>query len=102
MRAILFLAIAALTVFAAADCAQSTPTQRAGVPRWLWMVLIVLVPLLGPGIWLLVSRNARGGSSDGGGSRGPRGRGTGAPDDDPEFLHRLGGDENGTQPPSQR
>jgi len=86
MRAVLFLAVAALTVFAAADCAQSTPAQRAGVPRWLWLVLIVLVPLLGPAVWLLVSRSA----SDGRGApRGPQG--PGAPDDDPEFLHRLDG-----------
>jgi len=86
MRFVLFLAVAALTVFAAADCGQSTVEQRVGVPRWLWLLLIIVVPVLGPCLWLLVSRSARGDSPRGGGDH----RG-GAPDDDPEFLHHLGG-----------
>lgn len=83
-RLILVLAIVALTVYAAADCGQSRATQRGGVPRGLWLVLIIVIPVLGPILWLVVSRRAGGGAT----RQSPAGRSP-APDDDPDFLWKL-------------
>lgn len=91
MRPLLFLAAAALTVFAAADCAQSSPEQRGGAPRWLWMLLVVLVPVLGPIVWLLVSRSLASRGHDGTPDGTPR---SSAPDDDIEFLRKLRRDDD--------
>ncbi|GAA2235753.1 hypothetical protein GCM10010401_04570 [Rarobacter faecitabidus] len=75
-RALLTLAAIGLTVFAAADCYSSPRYRLVGAPRWLWMVLIILLPLMGPILWLIVSRNAK--------RPAPI-----APDDDPDFLRFL-------------
>ncbi|TQK76960.1 phospholipase D-like protein [Rarobacter incanus] len=76
MRQILFLAVAALTVYAAVDAYQSPAYRRAGAPRWLWMTLVIVLPVMGPVLWLVRSRTAR--------PPAPI-----APDDDPEFLAFL-------------
>lgn len=69
----------------------------ARIPKWLWLLLIILVPILGSIIWLFFKyRNVL--SSDyrvggGAGRPNPFNRNTQsgpiAPDDDPEFLARL-------------
>lgn len=84
-RALLFLVIIGLAVYALADVATSDERSRHGVPRAAWL-LIVLVPVVGPVVWILSSRAGR--RADGGpATAGPRG--PVAPDDDPEFLWRL-------------
>ena len=52
------------------------------MPRWLWMVAIVLLPGVGALGWFTLGR-PRSGGPDGGQRR------TIAPDDDPDFLRRL-------------
>ncbi|WP_282946073.1 PLD nuclease N-terminal domain-containing protein [Cellulomonas endometrii] len=99
-RALLFLVMIGLAVYAVADIATSEEDERLGLPKLPWMLLAVVVPLLGPAVWILVSRSRRAERGPGGGagpSRGgpapggpaPRRRGPVAPDDDPEFLWRL-------------
>ncbi|MFC7375965.1 PLD nuclease N-terminal domain-containing protein [Brachybacterium sp. GCM10030267] len=83
-RAILALVSIALTVFALADCVQTTNDKVRGIPKWAWVVLIVLLPWVGPITWLIVGKDRSNGGS--GGSR--RTRPT-APDEDPDFLRRL-------------
>ncbi|MFI6425482.1 PLDc N-terminal domain-containing protein [Promicromonospora sp. NPDC050880] len=99
-RVLLILAVVGLAVYALVDVWGSEEDERGGLPRWLWVLLIVLLPLLGPISWIVVRVSARrsgaGPASGPGGSRptpprpGPR-RPSGpvAPDDDPEFLWRL-------------
>lgn len=101
-RVLLILAVVGLAVYALVDVWGSEEDERGGLPRWLWVLLIVLLPLLGPISWIVVRVSARrsgAGPAAGpgpGGSRpkpprpGPR-RPSGpvAPDDDPEFLWRL-------------
>lgn len=96
----------ALAIYAVADCARTPSDQLPGrVPKALWIVLIILVPLVGPIAWIIASRvsqaEARGGavprtmwsSEDsrplfsGRGSRTPRA--AQAPDDDEDFLFAL-------------
>jgi len=103
-RVLLILVVVGLMVYALVDVWGSEEDERGGLPRWLWVLLIVLLPLLGPISWIVVRVSARrsgAGPSSGpapgsGGSRptprrpGPtRPSGPAAPDDDPEFLWRL-------------
>lgn len=82
-RVVLVLLVVALTVYALVEAAQAHSSRVRLMPRWLWIVAILCVPVAGPVSWLLFGR--------------PRGRGiTGqqpprpiAPDDDPDFLRRL-------------
>ncbi|GIG30081.1 PLDc N-terminal domain-containing protein [Cellulomonas marina] len=93
------LLVVAFTVYCVVDVVQSDERSRRGVPAWLWVLLVVLVPVLGGLAWIVSSRSARagdGGPGGGGGSRPRRpggrpggGRGPVAPDDDPDFLRRL-------------
>lgn len=53
------------------------------MPKTAWLATIILVPLLGPGLWMAFGRikESRGGAA-------PR-KGPAAPDDDPEFLRNI-------------
>ncbi|MEU4364812.1 PLDc N-terminal domain-containing protein [Promicromonospora sp. NPDC023987] len=105
-RILLILVVVGLMAYALADVWGADEDERAGLPRWLWVILIVLLPLLGAISWIVVRvtarRNNAGPSGPGrGGSRptppsprsprpGPRRpAGPVAPDDDPEFLWLL-------------
>lgn len=98
-RALFFLVIIGLAVYALADIATSDERARRGLPKGAWF-LIALVPIAGPLAWILSSRaqSATGGAGPAPGRRpgpgisggsGPRRPGPVAPDDDPEFLWRL-------------
>ena len=98
LRVLLPLIAVGLAVYALVDLASSDEEDRGGIPKGLWVVLIVLLPFLGPIAWVLVKRSQRstpryrtGGRPTTGGAGGSRRRRTGpvAPDDDPEFLWRL-------------
>jgi hypothetical protein len=93
VRALFFLVIIGLAVYALADIATSDDRARRGIPRGAWL-LIALLPVVGAVAWILSSRAARAEGGPGGGARpatggGPRRSGPLAPDDDPEFLWRL-------------
>lgn len=66
-------------------------TKIRNLPRYLWVLLIVLVPLVGAGAWFVAGRpvpegGSRPGWPVGGFPERPRPR---APDDDPDFLRSL-------------
>ncbi|AXK45837.1 PLD nuclease N-terminal domain-containing protein [Brachybacterium saurashtrense] len=84
LRGLLAVLSIALTVYALADCVQTEDDKVKGLPKWAWIVLIVLIPWVGPITWLFVGKER----SPGGGGPGPR-RGPVAPDEDPDFLRRL-------------
>jgi hypothetical protein len=82
-----------LAIYALIDCIQTDESEIRGLPKIGWIVLIVLVGIVGPVAWLIAGRARTGrsrlslpGSRD---SSSPPTR-TLAPDDDPEFLGRLG------------
>jgi hypothetical protein len=102
-----------LLVYALIDCIQTPEASVRNLPRWGWLILIILIPYVGPVAWLFAGRPLRSGaaqrggpwpsSGPGGGSGGGRGYGSpgGAgggrpsgpargPDDDPDFLRGLG------------
>lgn len=68
------LAVAA-AVYAAVDCALTEPERLRALPRPLWLVVILLLPVVGPLLWFVFGR----------GTAVVVGRPTG-PDDDPVFL----------------
>ena len=80
-RALLILALVATAfwVYTIVDCAVQPPTRHRGVSKPVWILIVVLIPVLGGLLWLLVGRTRRSTVA----SRR-------APDDDPEFLGRLG------------
>lgn len=50
------LAVVLATVFTVIDCALTEPYRVRALPRLLWLVIIVLVPVAGPFLWWTVGR----------------------------------------------
>ncbi|WP_130177012.1 PLD nuclease N-terminal domain-containing protein [Cryobacterium sp. SO1] len=74
-----------LTVYAAVDCAVFDRNRIRGIPRWAWILVIILLPVIGPVLWLLIGRGRRTSAA----STGGRITRSMAPDDDPDFLRGL-------------
>ena len=109
LRLLPMLLILALALFAVIDCLSRDDDEIRGLPKVLWVLVILLFPLLGSLAWFIAGRPRGAGLPGRGGSGGPAagpgagpgerrfGRSTGgstggrvvAPDDDPEFLRRL-------------
>jgi hypothetical protein len=73
-----------LTIYALVDCAVFDRNRIRGVPRWVWIFVIILIPVIGAVLWLVIGRGRRGKSQPAAG----RTRQV-APDDDPDFLRGL-------------
>lgn len=85
---IILVALAlALMVFSAIDAILIDRFRVRGVPKGLWVFIIIFIPIVGPVLWLTVGRGRKNGP---GSKRGPI-----APDDDIDFLRGLN-----TDPPS--
>jgi hypothetical protein len=82
-RVLVFAAIGAtvLAVFAIVDCALTERRRVRGLPKWAWILIALVLPIIGPLLWLIVGR-------------GPARPRTAArvigPDDDPSFLGTKG------------
>jgi hypothetical protein len=50
------LAIVLVTVFSVIDCALTERYRVRALPRVLWLVIIVVVPVAGPFLWWTVGR----------------------------------------------
>ena len=90
LKVLVWLAILGLTVYAVVDCVQTEDHRVRVLPKALWVLVILLLPLLGPVVWLVAGRPEQPGSGT------PRFRGPTrrdgpprGPDDDPDFLRRL-------------
>jgi hypothetical protein len=87
LRVLVPLVLLGLTVYTFVDCLQTAEAEQRHLPKLLWMLVILLLPAVGPIAWLVAGRpgspiNATPPPSHSG--RAPRG-----PDDDPDFLRRL-------------
>ena len=78
----LIVAAVVFTVYAVIDCAFTAPYRVRGLPKAAWVVIVILLPVIGGVLWFLIGRG-----------RNPGRMRTSAPDDDPEFLNRLGADQ---------
>ena len=97
VRALIFLLPLALTIYAVVDCIQTDDSEVRNLPKFIWILLILLFWIVGPIAWLVAGRPQRGEPR-----RGVGWPATGtagfpeyerprplAPDDDPEFLSQL-------------
>jgi hypothetical protein len=88
IRILPFVVELALVVYCLIDLWQADTDRVRGLPKLVWVLLIVLVPLVGCVAWLLLGRPTKlgdGGQSNRQPPPAPRG-----PDDDPDFLRGLG------------
>jgi hypothetical protein len=66
-------------IAAIVSCALTPEQQVRGIPKPLWLIVILLFPVVGAVLWFAFGRDRS----------APTVRRV-APDDDPEFLHGLG------------
>lgn len=94
MRGLPVLLELGLTIFCLIDCIQTPQMAVRNLPKWAWIVLILIFPLIGSAAWLVAGRPlagqrppdyATGFPED---RRGPAG--ALGPDDDPAYLRELG------------
>lgn len=94
-RVLLFAIPIAMMVYALADVVQAEESELGRIPKWAWVLLVIVVPVAGPLTWLILSYQYKQQARAAGTQRptyGParrRNSGPLAPDDDPEFLWRL-------------
>jgi hypothetical protein len=94
-RVLVFAVIAAavLTVFAVVDCALTERVRVRALPKWAWLLIALVVPVVGPLLWLLIGRGSA--------RRRPVTRVIG-PDDDPDFLGTRGRPRPAVEPDEAR
>jgi hypothetical protein len=76
---ILALVAAAFWVFTIVDCAVQPASRHRGVSKPVWLLIVILLPVLGGILWLIVGRVRKAAVVT-----------RRAPDDDPDFLGRIG------------
>ena len=79
----------ALDIFSIIDIIRIEEHRVRGLPKFLWVAIVVLLPFVGVILWFTIGR-AR--ADNGDGTRGGERRVV-APDDDPNFLRNLRRDE---------
>ncbi|MCE1174369.1 MAG: PLD nuclease N-terminal domain-containing protein [Propionibacteriales bacterium] len=87
----------ALLVFCLIDAVQTPDSAMRNLPKWAWIVLIIILPVVGPVAWLIAGRPHKTQNSAPWPSTRTAGfpeyerprRAPRAPDDDPEFLATL-------------
>lgn len=81
VRYLPFLIYAAITIYSIVDIALIERERVRGMPKVVWIIVVVVVPVVGAVLWFLLGRERL---ADSAVRRGPK-----APDDDPEFLRQL-------------
>jgi hypothetical protein len=76
---ILALVLTAFWVYTIVDCSVQPANRHRGVSKPIWILIVILLPVLGGLLWLLVGRVRRATIIA-----------RRAPDDDPEFLEKIG------------
>ena len=94
LKVLLYALPIILAIYALVDLVQTRDEDVQGLPKLLWVVLIVLIWVIGPAAWLLAGKRGRSflprlSPRAAGGPSGPPSRPM-APDDDPDFLRGLG------------
>ena len=91
VRILFFVAMIALTIYAAADWRRTPEDEMPGkLPKAIWLLIILFtatIAAIGPIVWLALRWVSRAEKKQTRAPKAPQ-RPT-APDDDPEFLFRL-------------
>ena len=85
LRLLIFIAVVWLlfTVFVTVFAASANKNEVRNLPKWVWILICLAVPIVGGLLYLVLGRPLGGPRSRGGKSR------VVAPDDDPAFLRDL-------------
>ncbi|MFJ3825128.1 PLD nuclease N-terminal domain-containing protein [Streptomyces nodosus] len=93
LRYLPFLLVLALLIYAFIDCLNTPEEQVRGLPKVVWLIIILLFGevLVGPILWLLVGKVRQTPANGATPSEWHRNHTTAwvAPDDNPEFLKSL-------------
>jgi hypothetical protein len=92
VRLFIFLAAVQLVLFVLALISVLSADRVRGAPRAVWVLLIVLVPLVGPIAYFLWGRS-RSAPQEGTPVRRERRRPS-SPDDDPDFLRSMNSEQS--------
>ena len=90
LRVLLPILVVAFTIYCVVDTVQTEDEKVRGLPKALWIVMILLFPVVGGSAWLIAGRPVSiletllGPRRPKTGPHGPLG-----PDDDPDFLKGL-------------
>lgn len=84
LRVVGVLLLLAVYIWFIIDVLRTPGSQTRSLPKWLWMVVVILVPIIGGVLWFFLGRARPAPGSRFGRKRGPR-----APDDDPNFLRQV-------------
>src|SRR5690606_12525434 len=88
MRAFLTLLagafVLAIWIYALIDCIRAEEYRVRGVPKIVWIMLIILLPLVGSILWLVIGRDRESSAPAAAAPKRPL-----YPDDDPAFLNRV-------------
>ncbi len=76
------LIVIALTIYCTVEVAQSPTYQVRVLPKWLWAIAVICLPIVGPIAWLIVGRPRPDSGSSQATIKPP-------PDDDFDFLRKL-------------
>lgn len=91
-RALPFIIVLVAMLIALIDCLSSERGEVRGLPKAVWFLIILLVPVIGVVAWFFAGRplsaEQRAGVAAGGPPRRPPKRPV-APDDDPDFLRKI-------------
>lgn len=68
----------AFTLYSLVDAAMTDHLRARGVPKPVWIVIIVVLPVIGGALWMLIGKGAMPTASPA----------SSAPDDDPRFTGR--------------
>lgn len=79
--------VVAIMLYSVFDCAARPRDRIAALPKWGWILVILLLPVIGAALWFLIGRKRADGGFGGRKTAGPS-----APDDDPDFLQRIADD----------
>jgi len=73
----------AFYIYSIIDVIRSPKNQVRTLPKYVWLVIVVVLPVLGGAMWLILGRVWPAGGLNG------KKTGPGAPDDDPKFLRKI-------------
>jgi hypothetical protein len=97
LRFLLYAVPVVVTLYGLIDCILIPGALARSLPKWVWLVVIVLVPFVVALAWLVAGRPRRAsvvsGDSPVGRVVSRRSSGPVAPDDDPTFLRKRADDE---------
>ena len=83
MRALLFILPIIFTIYSLVDCAGTDVSAIRNLPKWGWILIIILFEPIGAIAYWIAGRPRRPGIGRGGSRR------ILPPDDDPDFLRKL-------------